>query len=198
MPELPDLLHVLARLREKVLGRRVVSERLREPVVLRCLVQGNLSLLLGRTLTDIQRHAHFLVFRFEGLDLAVSPMLAGRFKFAAPGLRHHQRLLLVDLETALAEALCFRLFGLQRLGVQHVLFADLGVDVPPGHAVSGAVLVEDEAALLPGLPGKLWQRFADRTKTLLAADENLVVKCAHRVSPARQSSNAYRRATGVD
>ena len=98
MPELPDLLHVLARLREKVLGRRVVSERLREPVVLRCLVQGNLSLLLGRTLTDIQRHAHFLVFRFEGLDLAVSPMLAGRFKFAAPTDRD---------EAALAFALGF-------------------------------------------------------------------------------------------
>jgi formamidopyrimidine-DNA glycosylase len=84
MPELPDLLHVLARLREALLGRRVVSERLREPVVLRCLVTGNLSLLLGRSLSDIQRHAHFLVFRFEGLDLAVSPMLAGRFKLARP------------------------------------------------------------------------------------------------------------------
>ena len=84
MPELPDLLHVLARLRETVLGRRVVSERLREPVVLRCLVKGNLSLLLGRSLSDIQRHAHFLVFRFEGLDLAVSPMLACRFKLAQP------------------------------------------------------------------------------------------------------------------
>jgi formamidopyrimidine-DNA glycosylase len=84
MPELPDLLHVLARLREALLGRRVVSERLREPVVLRCLVKGNLSLLLGRSLSDIQRHAHFLVFRFEGLDLAVSPMLAGRFKLAQP------------------------------------------------------------------------------------------------------------------
>ena len=87
MPELPDLLHVLARLREAVLGRRVTAERLREPVVLRCLVQGNLSLLLGRSLTDLQRHAHFLVFRFEGLDLAVSPMLAGRFKLAKPGDR---------------------------------------------------------------------------------------------------------------
>jgi formamidopyrimidine-DNA glycosylase len=87
MPELPDLLHVLARLREALLGRRVTAERLREPVVLRCLVQGNLSLLLGRSLGDLQRHAHFLVFRFEGLDLAVSPMLAGRFKLAAPGDR---------------------------------------------------------------------------------------------------------------
>ncbi|HET8647998.1 MAG TPA: DNA-formamidopyrimidine glycosylase family protein [Vicinamibacteria bacterium] len=98
MPELPDLLHVLARLRQALLGQRVTAERLREPVVLRCLVQGNLSLLLGRALTDVQRHAHFLVFRLEGLDLAVNPMLAGRFKLAAPGDRE---------EAALAFALTF-------------------------------------------------------------------------------------------
>jgi formamidopyrimidine-DNA glycosylase len=87
MPELPDLLHVLARLREQLLGRHVTAERLRDPVILRCLVQGNLSLLLGRRLDDIQRRAHFLIFRFEGLDLAVNPMLAGRFRLAAPGER---------------------------------------------------------------------------------------------------------------
>jgi formamidopyrimidine-DNA glycosylase len=98
MPELPDLLHVQARLREALTGRRVTAERVREPVVLRMLVQGNLSLLLGTTLTDVLRRAHFLVFRFEGLDLAVNPMLAGRFRLAAPGDRN---------EAALAFALTF-------------------------------------------------------------------------------------------
>jgi formamidopyrimidine-DNA glycosylase len=87
VPELPDLLHVLAKLREKLLGRRVSAERVKEPVVLRCLVRGNLSLLLGRTLDDLVRRAHFLVFRFEDLDLAVNPMLAGRFRLAEPGAR---------------------------------------------------------------------------------------------------------------
>jgi formamidopyrimidine-DNA glycosylase len=82
MPELPDLLHVLTRLRERLVGRVVAEDRVREPVVLRCLVAGNLSLLRGRRLEEILRHAHFLVFRFEGLDLAVNPMLAGRFRFA--------------------------------------------------------------------------------------------------------------------
>src|SRR5688500_6940116 len=84
MPELPDLLHIQARLRERLLGRTVTSERVRDPVVLRCAVRGNLSRLLGRALDDILRHAHFLVFRFEGLDLAVNPMLAGRFRLAEP------------------------------------------------------------------------------------------------------------------
>jgi formamidopyrimidine-DNA glycosylase len=85
MPELPDLVYIRSRLRERVLGRPVTAERVREPVVLRFTVRGNLSLLLGRTLADVFRKSHFLVFRFEGLDLAVNPMLAGRFRLAAPG-----------------------------------------------------------------------------------------------------------------
>ena len=85
MPELPDLLHILATLRERLLGAHVASERVREPVVLRFCVRGNLSLLLGRRLDDVFRKSHFLVFRFEGLDLAVNPMLAGRFRLAEPG-----------------------------------------------------------------------------------------------------------------
>jgi formamidopyrimidine-DNA glycosylase len=53
-------------------------------VVLRFTVRGNLSLLLGRSLLDVVRKSHFVVFRFEGLDLAVNPMLAGRFRLATP------------------------------------------------------------------------------------------------------------------
>jgi formamidopyrimidine-DNA glycosylase len=85
MPELPDLLYILSRLRERLLGRVVSAERVGEPVVLRFAVQGNLSLLLGRALADAFRKSHFLVLRFEGLDLAVNPMLAGRFRLAEPG-----------------------------------------------------------------------------------------------------------------
>jgi formamidopyrimidine-DNA glycosylase len=83
MPELPDLLHIQAKLEERLRGRKVIAERLTSPVILRCLVRGNLSLLLGRQLEEIRRRSHFLVFRFEGLDLAVNPMLAGRFRLAS-------------------------------------------------------------------------------------------------------------------
>ena len=72
-----------SRLEEALVGRRVSGERLREPIVMRFAVRGNLSLLLGRRLDEVMRHAHFLVFRFEDLDLAVNPMLAGRFKLAS-------------------------------------------------------------------------------------------------------------------
>jgi formamidopyrimidine-DNA glycosylase len=85
VPELPDLLHIVSRLRERLVGRHVGAERVREPVILRFTVQGNLSLLLGRTLRQVERRGHFVVFGFEGLDLAVNPMLAGRFRFAEPG-----------------------------------------------------------------------------------------------------------------
>lgn len=83
MPELPDLLHVLAVLRREVLSREVTAARVRNPVVLRSVVRANLSDLVGRTVDDVLRRAHFLVFRLGDLDLAVNPMLAGRFRLAA-------------------------------------------------------------------------------------------------------------------
>ena len=55
LPELPDLLYILSHLRERLLGRLVTAGRVREPVVLRFTVRGNLSLLLGRTLADAFR-----------------------------------------------------------------------------------------------------------------------------------------------
>jgi formamidopyrimidine-DNA glycosylase len=85
MPELPDLLYIQAHLKEALVGQRVSGERLREPIVLRFAVRGDLSLLHGQRLEDVIRHAHFLVFRFDEHDLAVNPMLAGRFRIAKPG-----------------------------------------------------------------------------------------------------------------
>ena len=87
MPELPDLLYVMGVLRPALIGRAVAAERLAAPVVLRSLVKGDLSLLVGRTLDELQRQGHFLVFRFGDLDLAVNPMLAGRFKLTEPAAR---------------------------------------------------------------------------------------------------------------
>lgn len=92
MPELPDLLHIASKLGDSLVGRRVSAERVREPIVLRYAVRGNLSLLLGRSLEGVLRKSHFLVFRFEGLDLAVNPMLAGRFRLCAPAEREERSL----------------------------------------------------------------------------------------------------------
>ena len=47
MPELPDLIYVEGRLREALRGQAITAARLTEPIVLRCLVKGDLSLLVG-------------------------------------------------------------------------------------------------------------------------------------------------------
>jgi formamidopyrimidine-DNA glycosylase len=98
MPELPDLLYVRARLAETLLGRTVAGARLRKPVILRSLVNGDLRLLVGQELRRVERRLHFLTFAFGGHDLLVNPMLAGRFRLAPPGARD---------EAALAFALGF-------------------------------------------------------------------------------------------
>jgi formamidopyrimidine-DNA glycosylase len=120
MPELPELLYVQSSLRERLVGRSVTAERVKEPIVLRYCVRGNLSLLLGRPLTDLPRRSHFLAFRFQGLDLAVNPMLAGRFRLAAPGDKD---------EAALAFALGFgelelRYLDDKKMGKAYLIAAD--------------------------------------------------------------------------
>ena len=85
MPELPDLLHIQDRLTEALQGRTVAGARVREPIVLRYAVRGDLALLVGKRLASIVRRSHFLVFRFDGLDLCVNPMLAGRFRLGTSG-----------------------------------------------------------------------------------------------------------------
>jgi formamidopyrimidine-DNA glycosylase len=85
MPELPDLLHIVATLSTHLKGQTVEQERVREPVILRFVVRGNLSLLLGRNLETVERKSQFVVLRFQGLDLAINPMLAGRFRLGVPG-----------------------------------------------------------------------------------------------------------------
>ena len=87
MPELPDLIYVRSRLEQVLVARPVTGARLRKPVVLRCLVPGGLELLVGQPLEAIDRRLHFLVFSFATHDLLVNPMLAGRFKLAAPDAR---------------------------------------------------------------------------------------------------------------
>jgi len=98
VPELPDLIYVEGRLREALRGQAITAARLTEPIVLRCLVKGDLSLLVGHVLDDVFRRSNFLVFRCGPYDLSVSPMLAGKFRLARPGERD---------EAALAFALGF-------------------------------------------------------------------------------------------
>ena len=83
MPERPELDHVVPILREEVVGRAIIEAQVLDPVVLRVAVLGDArELLTGRSITGVQRRAHFVMFSLSGapdLELAVHPMLAGRF-----------------------------------------------------------------------------------------------------------------------
>jgi formamidopyrimidine-DNA glycosylase len=153
VPELPDLLYVRARLEQALVGRSVIATRVRKPVVLRCLVPGDLSLLTGATLKSIERRLHFLVFSFERKsapgaqavadhDLLVNPMLAGRFRLAAPADRN---------EAALAFALDFgnpelRYLDDKQMGKAY-LTAPATWDAIPGLASRGLDVLSPEFTL---------------------------------------------------
>ncbi|MBN2371334.1 MAG: hypothetical protein JXO72_12695 [Vicinamibacteria bacterium] len=85
MPELPDLLHAVTRLRAQLVGMNVATERVRAAAALRFTVPGNMSLLLGRRIEDVARHGHFIIVRFEGLDLVMNASAGGRFRLADAG-----------------------------------------------------------------------------------------------------------------
>jgi formamidopyrimidine-DNA glycosylase len=79
-----QLLHRAALLRHRLVGRALRSDRVRQPAALCLAIHGNLSVLQGRRLEGLIRKSHFLVLRFEGFDLAVSPAPAATLELAAP------------------------------------------------------------------------------------------------------------------
>lgn len=86
MPERPDLEYVVPSLDRELRGLAITHVRVKKPVVLRIAVLGTPEqLLIGQTFRAVRRRAHFVLFELEGpkaLDIAVSPMLAGRFAVA--------------------------------------------------------------------------------------------------------------------
>lgn len=87
MPERPDLDYVVPILNRELSGLTITSVRVKKPVVLRVAVPGTPEqLLYGATFAAVKRRGHFVLFALNGgraLELAVSPMLAGRFALVA-------------------------------------------------------------------------------------------------------------------
>jgi formamidopyrimidine-DNA glycosylase len=83
MPERPDLEYVVPILNRETAGLRIEAVAVRKPVVVRLTVAGTPEgLLVGRRIEAVERRGHFFLFRLDGeraLDIAVNPMLAGRF-----------------------------------------------------------------------------------------------------------------------
>lgn len=82
MPERPDLDYVVPILNRDLRGAEITGLRLRKPVVLRQLIEGDPgSLVSGHAFEITERRGPFVVFtlREHVIEVAVNPMLAGRF-----------------------------------------------------------------------------------------------------------------------
>ena len=95
MPELPDLIVIESKLRDRLIGATISTVEVPNPVVMRCI--GGIApseFLVGRCIESVFHRGPFVVFGLDAGCLAVfHPMLAGRF----------------SLDGALARALCLRL-----------------------------------------------------------------------------------------
>jgi formamidopyrimidine-DNA glycosylase len=82
MPELPDLVHIEAKLQESVRGHRIAAARTGDPLVLRIMVRDPFpNVLVGQTVRSVERHGHFMCLGLDGqLLIVVNLMLAGRFQ----------------------------------------------------------------------------------------------------------------------
>jgi formamidopyrimidine-DNA glycosylase len=91
MPERPDLEYVVPILARELEGKVITAVRADKPVVLRVALRDPVTVVVGRTIAGVQRRAHFVLFDLPGsppLEIAVAPMLAGRFTLAKPEDRH--------------------------------------------------------------------------------------------------------------
>jgi formamidopyrimidine-DNA glycosylase len=87
VPELPDVTIYVERLEARILGRTLLRARMLNPFVLRS-VSPPLGALEGRRVTDIRRLGKRIVIGFEAdFHLVVHLMIAGRFRWLAPGAK---------------------------------------------------------------------------------------------------------------
>jgi formamidopyrimidine-DNA glycosylase len=81
MPELPDLVHIEAKLREALVGHRIAGARTGDPLTLRIMVRDPFpGALVGRTVGAVVRRGQFICLELDAdLLIVVNLMLAGRF-----------------------------------------------------------------------------------------------------------------------
>jgi formamidopyrimidine-DNA glycosylase len=100
VPELPDVAVYVERLEARIVGRRLLRARVLNPFVLRS-VAPSLAELDGRQVTGVRRLGKRIVIGLEGdLYLVVHLMIAGRFRWLAPGAKPPGRISLAVFEFA--------------------------------------------------------------------------------------------------
>jgi formamidopyrimidine-DNA glycosylase len=82
MPELPDLVHIEAKLQPALIGHRIAGARTGDPLTLRIMVRDPFpAVLVGRTVHAVLRRGQFICLELDQeLSIAVNLMLAGRFQ----------------------------------------------------------------------------------------------------------------------
>lgn len=90
MPERPDLDYQIPLLASEISDTSITGVTVLLPTVLRMMVVGDVrTLLQGARIAKVTRRAHFACFHLTGVpvDMAIHPMLAGRFTLASPESR---------------------------------------------------------------------------------------------------------------
>ena len=98
MPELPDVSVYVEALQQRLVGQTLQKVRLASPFVLRTF-DPPASALEGRTIRSIRRLGKRIVIEFDGeLFLIIHLMIAGRFRWLAPGAKLPGKLGLAALD----------------------------------------------------------------------------------------------------
>ena len=144
MPERPDLEYVVPILDRELAGKAITSVRVDKPVVLRVAIRDPVTVVVGRAFTRVRRRAHFVIFDLAGepaLEIAVAPMLAGRFALASPGDRRPAD---VALTLALSDGRELRYRDDVQMGKVYVIDAAREAEAP-GLGVVGVDVLDRRA-----------------------------------------------------
>ncbi len=87
MPELPDIVVYIERLKPRVIGQALEKIEIRNPFVLRT-ADPPIAAVHGKRVTELRRTGKRIVFGFEGdLFLVIHLMIAGRLRWRPPGTK---------------------------------------------------------------------------------------------------------------
>jgi formamidopyrimidine-DNA glycosylase len=130
VPELPDLVHIEAKLQAAITGKKIVAARTGDPLVLRVMVREPFpALLVGRAVRRVIRRGHFMCFELgDDLLIAVNLMLAGRFSLVTAGEGKAPRALALALELEGGQEL--RIVDDKHMAKVYVATPDAVKDIP--------------------------------------------------------------------